>query len=225
MARSWSQNLKEDFVTQGVEDLAALELVLAQLKPPVLLLDLSLLRNGLTRSIGSLQRLSAATKIIAFTRTPNDVEGISVLVSGAKGYCPRNIKPVLLKKVVTVVQRGEIWAGRKLIQLLIEELMSHIERRQQRSATEVDGRFDALTCRQREITGLIGRGARNKEIASQIHMSEKTVKAHLTAIFRKLGVSNRTGLALFAYEQRRLEAAASRSHKDGLEQASNWLAT
>jgi len=205
VARRWSQSLKEDFVTQGVEDLAALELVLAQLKPPVLLLDLSLLRNGRTRRIGSLQRLSVATKIIAFTRTPNDAEGISVLMSGAKGYCPRSIKPALLKKAVTLVRRGEIWAGRKLIHLLIEKLMSHVERRQKRSATEVDGPFDALTCRQREIAGLIGRGARNKEIASQIHMSEKTVKAHLTAIFRKVGVSNRFRLALFVNEHSQLE--------------------
>jgi two-component system NarL family response regulator len=196
LVRRWSQALKGDFVTHGVEDGAALEQVMAQFKPPVLLLDLALLRSSRIQSIARLHRLSPATKIIVFTSTPNEQEGISVLKSGAKGYCQRNVKPALLKKVVKLVQRGEIWAGRKLIPPLIEELTSLIERQQKRSPTNVDDRFDALTYREREIVSLIAGGSRNKEIASQIHMSERTVKAHLTAIFRKVGVPNRTRLAL-----------------------------
>jgi len=198
VVRRWSQSLKGDFFAHGVEDAAALEQGMTQFKPPILLCDLALLRSGRSRSIGSLQKLSSATKIIVFTSTPNDTEGISVLKSGAKGYCQLNIEPGLLKKVVKLIQRGEIWASRKLVAPVIEELTSLIERRQKHSASEVDGRFGALTYRQREIVSFIGRGARNKEIASQIHTSERTVKAHLTAIFRKVGVSNRMGLALFA---------------------------
>lgn len=205
MVRRWSRSLKGDFVTHGVEDAAALDQVMAIIKPPVLLLDLALLRNGRMRTIGSLKELSAATKIIAFTTAPNDTEGISVLKSGARGYCRRNINSTLLKKVVKLVQKGEICAGRKLISPLIDELTSLLKRRRKRSAASCDDRLDALTSRQREIVGLIGRGARNKEIANQIHMSEKTVKAHLTAIFRKVGVSNRFRLALFVNEHSQLE--------------------
>ena len=203
VARRWSQGLKGNFVAHAVEDAAALEHGVAQFKPPVLLLDLALLKSGRIRSLESLQRLSSATKIIAFTNVCNDAEAISALTSGAKGYCSRNIDPVLLKKVVRLVQRGEIWAERKLIPSLIEELTSIIERRRKRSPREGDDWFDRFTHRQRQIVKLIGRGARNKEIASQINMSEKTVKAHLTVIFRKLGVSNRMELALVASEQRR----------------------
>jgi DNA-binding NarL/FixJ family response regulator len=209
VVRRWSQSLKGDFVTHAVEDAFALEHGMVLFKPPVLLLDLALLRNGRIRSIGALQRLSLATKIIVFSHNPNDTEAISVLKLGAKGYCPRDLEPGVLKKVVSLVQKGEIWAGRKLIPQLIEELTSRADRRQRSAPPDVDDWFDVLTYRQRQIVGLISRGARNKEIASRIQMSEKTVKAHLTSIFRKLGVSNRIGLALLANEQRRLPTTVS----------------
>ena len=225
VASRWSQGLKGDFVAHAVEDAAALEHGVAQFKPPVLLLDLALLKSGRIRSLGRLKKLSSATKIIAFTNIPNDVEAISALTSGAKGYCPTNIEPVLLKKVVRLVQRGEIWAGRKLISCLIEELTSTIERQQKRSPRDGDDWFDLLTYRKRQIVKLICRGARNKEIASQINMSEKTVKAHLTVIFRKLGVSNRMGLTLFANEQDDWRRRPLGQTKTGLNNPSNRLPT
>ncbi len=221
VVKRWSESLRGYFVSHRVEDAAALEHAMVQFKPPILLLDLALLGSGKIRSIGSLQRLSSATKIIVFTRTPNETEAVSVLKSGAKGYCPRTIEPALLAKVVKLVESGEIWAGRKLIPALIQELTSLIERRQRRSRSEVHGGFDALTQRQREIVSLIGRGARNRDIANRINMSEKTVKAHLTTIFRKVGVSNRIGLAIFANEYRRLAVSAPRLDKGLFEQDSD----
>ena len=63
-------------------------------------------------------------------------------------------------------------------------------------ARAVTGRLAALTLREREIAELIGNGESNKQIARQLLITERTVKAHLTGIFRKLGIVDRLSLAL-----------------------------
>ena len=223
LIKRWRRSLTGDFAVLGVEDAAALEQGMAQFNLPILLLDLALIRNSKIRRIGGLQSLSPATKIIVFTRTPNHAEGISLLKSGVKGYCEKNIDSMLLKKAVNLVARGEMLVGRKLIPFLIRELTSLTARRHKRSLTEVNHLYRTLTYRQREIVALISHGATNKEIASQIDMSEKTVKAHLTAIFRKVGVSNRFRLGLFANEHRRLPMAATTVDKRLIHQSSNQI--
>ena len=65
------------------------------------------------------------------------------------------------------------------------------------SLPQEDPSLDGLTPREKEIVQQIGGGSSNKEIAYHLHVSEKTVKAHLTSIFRKLGVSDRLHLALY----------------------------
>ena len=67
------------------------------------------------------------------------------------------------------------------------------------SLADADGLLDGLTPRQREIARLISDGSSNKEIAARLNVAESTVKAHLTAIFRKLKVSDRLQLALFVW--------------------------
>jgi DNA-binding NarL/FixJ family response regulator len=95
------------------------------------------------------------------------------------------------------VLRGEVWVGRKVIQLLLDELAGFTEHLQREFQTNSDEQLKHLTPRQREIVSLISRGASNKEIAHALHVSEKTVKAHLTGIFRKLKLTDRLQLALF----------------------------
>jgi DNA-binding NarL/FixJ family response regulator len=118
------------------------------------------------------------------------------LKAGARGYCDRNIDPQLLRKVVDRIHDGEIWAERKLIPRLLEEYASHPEPHAG-TRPKSDSRLRLLTPREREIAFLIGGGASNKEIASRLRVGEGTVKAHLTAIFRKLGFSDRLQLGLF----------------------------
>jgi DNA-binding NarL/FixJ family response regulator len=177
---------------------------MASLKPTILLLDLALPNLGGVGGIRAIQRLSPPTKIVLLTGTPDEKEGISALKAGARGYCNTDIDAALLKKAVEMVQKGEIWVARKLIPHLLEELASLTERRQKDSPAKPDSRLDRLTPREREIVHLIGGGASNKEIASQLKVTEGTVKAHLTAIFRKTGLSSRLQLALFVAEHMRL---------------------
>ena len=138
------------------------------------------------------------------TSTSNDREGLAALKAGARGYCNLDMDPQLLKKAVSVVVKGEIWVARNVFAPLLEELTSLTERRHKEFPPNLDTRLDRLTPREREIAQLVGGGASNKEIAGRLNITEATVKAHLTAIFRKLGLSDRLGLALFVTEYNRV---------------------
>lgn len=200
----WAQGLQERFPLYEVAERSALERSMANLKPSVLLLDLALPGLGGVEGVPAIQRLSPLTSIMLLTSTPNDREGLNALKSGARGYCSSETEPALLKKAVTVVLKGEIWVARNVYAPLLEELTSLTERRHKEFPPNLDTRLDRLTPREREIAQLIGGGASNKEIAGRLNITEATVKAHLTAIFRKLGLADRLGLALFVTEYNRV---------------------
>ena len=173
-----------------------------------MLLDLHLPELGGVGGVAAIQRLRPASGIVLLTNRPDEREGIAALKAGARGYCDRDIDPALLIKALDVVQMGEIWVGRKLIPHLIEELTTLTERQQQGPPADFDTRLDRITSREREIAQLLSAGASNKDIAKKLSVTERTVKAHLTAIFRKLGISGRLQLALFILEHSRPPGAS-----------------
>ena len=99
-----------------------------------------------------------------------------------------------MKRVVVAVQQGELWIRRSITPRLLDELgvMRH---NFQTSRADV-GRLAELTQREREIAAHVGNGESNKQIARQLSITERTVKAHLSEIFRKLGIADRLKLAL-----------------------------
>jgi DNA-binding NarL/FixJ family response regulator len=197
--KRWSHRLRETFAVCEVAELRALEHVAANLKPSILVLDLTLPGLGRVRGLPHIQGLSPTTKTIVLADSPADGEGICALKAGAKGYYTRTIDSAHLKKAVEAVQKGEIWVQRKLIPRLVAGLISLTETRQKASNEsngELDRRLECLTLRQRGVADLIARGASNKEIASELNVSERTVKSHLTGMFRNVGVSDRLQLAL-----------------------------
>lgn len=200
----WSEGLENRFPLYEVAETSSLERSMANLKPAILILDLALPGLGGVEGTPAVQRLSPMTAIILMTSTTNDREGLAALKAGARGYCNLEMDPVLLKKAVSVVVKGEIWVARNVFAPLLEELTSLTERRHKEFPPNLDTRLDRLTPREREIAQLIGGGASNKEIAGRLNITEATVKAHLTAIFRKLGLSDRLGLALFVTEYNRV---------------------
>jgi two-component system, NarL family, nitrate/nitrite response regulator NarL len=192
----WRGVLHGPYPVRDVSARDCLERTIATLSPDVLLLDLDLLGVGGIGDGPIIRALARDTKVVTLSGVPNEREGIRVLKAGARGYCDRNVDPQLLRKVVDRIHDGEIWAERKLIPLLLEEYASHPGGRPE-TEFKTDDRLRLLTPREREIAFLIGGGASNKEIARRLRVGEGTVKAHLTAIFRKLGFSDRLQLGLF----------------------------
>jgi DNA-binding NarL/FixJ family response regulator len=177
----------------------ALMTVLEKIQPEVLLLDLTL--SGLTsiKSISDLRRRHPLTHVIVLSASPSPQEELVLLKLGVRGYCSHNISADLLRKAVERVQEGEIWVTRKLIPALIEEIAALNQWKGKDYKPVNDMYLATLTPREREIATLVGQGANNKIIARKLDITERTVKAHLSEIFRKLSVPNRLQLALFMH--------------------------
>lgn len=178
-----------------VRQMAEAEGTLAGRRPDVMLLDLSLseLSQSGAAGIAGLLSFSPQTRIIALSHQPNDEEGIAALRAGARGYCNAYIDPRLLAKAITTVQNGEAWVGRRLTDRLVALVGQHAP-----AQVDTDGSIDldVLTAREQQIALQIGMGSSNKIIAQRLGITERTVKAHLGAVFAKLGVHDRLQLAL-----------------------------
>lgn len=198
----WNQGLRGLFAVHPASDWVALKRSILELRPSTALVDLALPELGGVKGVRSIVQMSPSTKSVVLSADPDDREAVSFLRAGARGYCARDIDPFLLRKALEVVQKGEIWVRRNIISVLLNDPLAL---RNARDADEVndDERLACLTPRERQIAHLIGRGACNKEIATWLNITETTVKAHLTAIFRKLGISDRLRLALFVTEPNR----------------------
>ena len=173
---------------------AQLEATLVAERPSLLLLDLTL--DGLGGAVAAAELISRcpATRVVVMSRAPEEDEGIAMLRAGARGYCNVYIDPRLLEKVISAVQGGEVWAGRKLVDRLVQ-LIASSAAPAPASSGEPEG-FGMLTSREREVALLVGEGVSNKIIAQRLDITERTVKAHLNAVFSKLGVPGRLQLAL-----------------------------
>lgn len=199
----WRQALDRDVLTHELGERRALVRTMACIKPDVLLLDLALTEPNSPGSVRALRRASPRSKIIAFSNAFHERQGISVLRAGAKGYCNKNIGLRLLGKAVRRVQKGDIWAGRGIVRQLLTELFSTAGDSRRAAPVQPSGLLQRLTARERQIAYLVSGGASNKEISNALGLAEKTVKAHLTAIFKKVGLRDRLRLALLVNRERR----------------------
>jgi DNA-binding NarL/FixJ family response regulator len=170
----------------------------AAYKPSVILLDHGLPELGGINGIATLSQLFPSSRIILFSNTLDDKDVIRALRSGARGHCHSDIDGDLLNKAIHAVQEGEIWVGRRIIHALLRELS--ISTIANHPAIEAWGHInDQLTCltpREQQVAEMVANGALNKQIAFGMNITERTVKAHLTSIFRKLNLSDRLQLAL-----------------------------
>jgi DNA-binding NarL/FixJ family response regulator len=198
------------FPIHQIADRQALVFSLREHKPQLLFLEHSEKHFGPTRLICKIIKAVPATKVVVLTGDPRAQEAVEFIKAGAKGYCASNIGAPLLCKAARVVAGGEIWVGRKLLPVLFDEFIRAasssdpvVALPNHAAATSV---FMGLSPREREITSLVASGQQNKLISNKLQISEKTVKAHLTTIFRKLGVEGRTQLALAVFGTRQQAA-------------------
>jgi DNA-binding NarL/FixJ family response regulator len=168
---------------------AKLEERLAEQQPGQYFLDLSLPELGGVEGVRELIKAYPQSQCLAFSPLPSNDEGLHLLKAGVKAYCNRLINPALLSHIITLVDSGEVWVGATLMEELI--------RRLPKAPMPGDGQVLAeLTPRELDIAGRIGQGESNKSIATALGISERTVKSHLTAIFKKTGSKDRLQLAL-----------------------------
>jgi DNA-binding NarL/FixJ family response regulator len=164
----------------------------------VVLVDLALFDKDYRELPELLCQRFPNVSFIVLSPMPNDTEGLYLISHGAKGYCNRYISKALLVKAIELVRMGEVWVGRSLIFKLMNRLstMSLPKDEDQIVKGENDAKLAKLTEREREIARLIGGGDSNKVIAKKLDITERTVKAHLSSIFRKTATKDRLQLGL-----------------------------
>jgi len=131
-------------------------------------------------------------QVVVASASPNDEQGTQALGAGAHGYCHSYAQPAALAQALEVVASGGIWMGRSLVSRLLKLVT---ERAQDAYA------WDAGRLTEREITvaRYAASGQANAQIAEALGITERTVKAHLSAVFDKLGVTDRLQLALLVH--------------------------
>jgi DNA-binding NarL/FixJ family response regulator len=159
----------------------------ARLKPDLVLMDLRMPGQGGVAASVSILAERPSTRIVVLTTYASDGEVLRAIEAGAVGYLLKDVPHDELFRALRAVARGE----RYLAPIVTERLMA----RWQQPARST------LTDREREVLQRVTRGDANKRIASDLGISEPTVKAHLVHIFEKLGVDNRTAAARVAREQ------------------------
>lgn len=112
------------------------------------------------------------------------------IIAGARAYLDLNAGPETVRDAVEIVTQGSIWAPRRLLSRLIDRLLNNPEAR---TATVSN---DKLTARERQVLELILKAGSNKEIAHQLGIEVRTVRAHLARLMRKAGVDNRIKLSM-----------------------------
>lgn len=129
--------------------------------------------------------------VVVMAATPGESEAFQLLNEGAVGYCHVNAAPEQLREVALVVEHGGYWMPPQLMQRFLA-----LSARVIPAAAPVDHELNELTSRELMVAEQVAHGASNREIAAALDITERTVKAHLSAIFDKLGVRDRVQLAL-----------------------------
>lgn len=168
----------------------------------LLLLDLHM--PGNCGFLGLIQlRKSFPTMPIVVISASDDEDVIRrVMNFGASAYVPKSAHPLEISRALNSVMGGEIWLPEKYQHLLNANPRQHED-------FDLAARIAQLTPQQYKVLYYLTEGWLNKQIAYDLHISEATVKAHLTAIFRKLGVTNRTQVVIQA-QRLQLEAPVDR---------------
>ncbi len=137
--------------------------------------------------------LNLPANFVILADAPSEAITVQALEAGAAGCCNTYAAPDVLRQVDVVVANGGLWVGRSLLQHVLASTQRILEKK----AESVPQDWQSLLSgREITVAQLVGQGASNKEVARQLDIAERTVKAHLTAIFEKLQVRDRLQLSL-----------------------------
>ncbi len=178
-----------EIVGEGESAADALRIAAERL-PDVMLIDVSMPGGGLN-AVRQIARDYPVVKIVMLTVSEEEDDVTAALRAGARAYVLKGVAARELVRILRTVAAGEVYVTPSLAAHLLAELSGG-------SGRPSANPLDVLTEREHQILELVAAGDSNKEIATQLHLSEKTVKHHMTNILQKLQVRNRVEAALMA---------------------------
>jgi DNA-binding NarL/FixJ family response regulator len=177
---------------------AAVPAVLAA-EPDVVLLDVHMPGGGGVEVIRQVAQVRPTQRFLALSVSDDPDDVIAVIRAGARGYVTKSISSAELADAVRRVAEGDAVFSPRLAGFVLDAFANTLP------AAQVDPELDQLTAREREVLRHIARGYMYKEIALRLNISAKTVEAHVSAVLRKLQLSNRHELSRWAAERRLVE--------------------
>jgi DNA-binding NarL/FixJ family response regulator len=169
--------------------------LIRQLDPDVVLLDVHLPDGGGEAVIATVAPERPAVKFLALSVSDAAEDVIAVIRAGARGYVTKTISRDELFDAVRRVSDGDAVFSPRLAGFVLDAFRTG-------EPLGADEELETLTPREREVLQLIARGYLYKEIAARLHLSVKTVEAHVSSVLRKLQLSTRHELTRWAQERR-----------------------
>ena len=163
--------------------------LLAQPALKYLVVDMQSAGNG-TKAIETIRRARPDIRMIVIGPVGNEDLVMNSIIAGARAYLDISANPETVRDAVEIVTQGSIWAPRRLLSKLIDRLLNNPEPISSAADTA------ELTSRERQVMELILKARSNREIARQLGIEERTVRAHLARLMRKAGVDNRIKLSM-----------------------------
>jgi DNA-binding NarL/FixJ family response regulator len=162
-------------------------------QPHLLVLDVQIPKLGGLELLARFRAKSPRTKTLLLANGLEEEFIVRALQDGVQGCVLKTAPPTELVKAVRAIHRGELWAQRKVLTQVVENLRQRLEKLQG-SLSELR---EVLSDREHEVVSGAVRGMTNKQVAIQLGISEKTVKTHLQNVFRKLKIRRRVQLPRF----------------------------
>lgn len=161
--------------------------------PDVILMDLYMPEMDGVEATAYIKKEYPNVKVIVLTSFSDQAHVLPALRAGASGYILKDVEPDQLVEAIRSAYKGNIQLHPDIANALLSQTLP-VEEKEEESSIQVD----VLTARENEVLQLLAKGMSNKEIASVLVITEKTVKAHVSSILSKLNLSDRTQAALYA---------------------------
>ncbi len=187
--------LSEEFEVVGLAENGKKALSICKKEnPDILLLDISMPSMSGIETIKRLLKAKANTKVIALTIHDEKAYLVETLSLGVKGYVLKDADSDILLEAIKEVANGKEYIYPSMRKYLDKKTKKMILS----GKTDV---FELLTSRELEVIKFLAEGMSNKEISDTLYISEKTVKNHISNIFKKLGINDRTSAAMYAVKK------------------------
>jgi DNA-binding NarL/FixJ family response regulator len=170
-------------------------------RPDLVLLDIRMPGLDGLAAARRILALNSPPKVVMLTTFDLDEYVYAALSAGASGFLLKNVSPETLVSSLRMIAAGDALLAPSVTRRLVERFA-----RRDAMSAELASAITTLTEREMTVLRLLGRGLSNAELASQLYVSEATIKTHVAHVLAKLGLRDRVQAALLAYEHRLVEA-------------------